>query len=148
MAGRRWGAGVVRAAACLLLLAGAGCGHWPWHHRTPPVPSVHELDVSGTDADRFPQRWQRNTLLVDLSAASGSGNIVLKPVAGTTWPVRIALRVSPGAIGVLDVRAAQRVSLPITAVGKPIDLQLDPAIYTPTTPQISVTWGPATGAAP
>jgi hypothetical protein len=148
MARGSFGAGMARAAAGLLVLAGAACSHWPWHHHPPVVPVVHELDVSGTDADRFAQRWQRNTLVLDLTAASGAGSIVVKPVAGSTWPVRIALRVTPGAIGVLDVRAAQRLSLPITPVGNPVDLELDPAIYGATTPQLSISWGPASSATP
>jgi hypothetical protein len=26
--------------------------------------------------------------------------------------------------------------------GKPVDLELDPGVYTPTTPQMTVSWGP------
>jgi len=57
--------------------------------------------------------------------------------------VRVALRVTPGAIGVLEVRGAQRVILPITAGGKPVDLELPPGVYTPTTQQLTVSWGAA-----
>jgi hypothetical protein len=139
------------AAALSLAISCAGCGqyvltkpHWPWQHSPPPPPApVHELDISGGAADSFPQYWQRNTLLVDLSAASGSGNITLKPTAGGSWPVRVAFRVTPGSIGVLDVRAAQHTGLPITPGGaKPIDLELSPGVDTPTTPEMSVSWGP------
>ena len=50
----------------------------------------------------------------------------------------------PGAVGMLEVRAAQRSALPITpAAGKPVDLELPPGVYTPTTPQLTVSWGPA-----
>src|SRR5580658_4245241 len=68
---------VVRAAAVTLALSAAGCSHlhWPWQHSPPPPPvPVHELDVSGAAADAFPQYRKRNTLLLDLSAASGSGS--------------------------------------------------------------------------
>jgi hypothetical protein len=138
------------AVAVLAALAAGGCGHlpslhWPWHHTSPPPPPpVHELDVSGAPAaDAFPQSWKRNTLLVDLSAASGTGSITLKPVAGTVWPVRLAFRVTPGSIGVLEVRAAQRATLPIVAAGgKAVDLELAPGIYTPQTEQMTVSWGP------
>jgi hypothetical protein len=107
---------------------------------------VHELDIGGAT---FPQYWKRNTLLVDLSAASGSGSITLKPAEGGSWPVRVAFRVTPGSIGVLDVRAAQRVSLPIApGSGKPIDLELSPGVYTTTTPEMSVSWGPLAVAPP
>ena len=138
---------VVRAAAIAAVLLTGACSHlhWPWHRRPPPSPPpVHELDVSGAAAaDAFPQSWKRNTLVVDLSAAAGSGGVTLKPVEGTTWPVRIAFRVTPGSIGVLEVRAAQRVDLPISATpGKPIDLELAPGVYTAQSPDMKVSWGP------
>lgn len=142
-----------RSAALAVVLLAGGCshvsGHWPWHHAPPPPPPpVHELDISGApSADSFPQSWKRNTLLVDLSAASGSGGVTLKPVEGTSWPVRIAFRVTPGAIGVLEVRAAQRVSLPISgSAGKPIELELAPGVYTAQSPDLHVAWGPAPAA--
>ena len=132
---------------CVLALSTAGCSHlhWPWHHRTPPPPTpVHELDITSAGATAtYPQYWKRNTLLVDLSAASGSGSITLKPVSGGSWPVRLALRVTPGAVGVLEVRAAQHTRLPITSGGgKPVDLELAPGICTPTTPEMTVSWEP------
>jgi hypothetical protein len=122
--------------------------HWPWHHAppAPPVP-VHELDVSGTATPA--QYWKRNTLLIDLSAASGAGQIVLKPAAGNAWPVRLALRVRPGAFGVLEVRGAAREVLPMDATGvSPVDLELPPGIYTAGTREITVSWGPAEAVAP
>jgi hypothetical protein len=135
------------AGVCALALVVGGCGHlhWPWHHQPPPPPvPVHELDISGAPSSvSFPQYWKRNTLLVDLSAASGSGSITLKPAAGTAWPVRLAFRVTPGAIAALEVHAAERTVLPITpGGGKPIDLELAPDLYTPTTAQMTVSWGP------
>jgi hypothetical protein len=135
----------VRVSVLALALVVAGCGHWPFHRHAPaaPVP-VHELEVTGAAPDTYPQYWRRNTLLLDLSAASGSGSITVKPAAGGSWPVRLALRVTPGAVGMLEVRAAQRSALPITpAAGKPVDLELPPGVYTPTTPQLTVSWGPA-----
>jgi hypothetical protein len=140
----------VRCAALLVLgLSATGCGHL-WHHASaPPAAPVHELDIGGANAaEAFPQYWKRNTLLVDLSAASGSGSITLKPVAGSSWPVRLAFRVTPGAIGVLEVHAAQRTALPIVVgSAQPVDLELTPGVYTPQTPEISVSWGPV-GAPP
>jgi hypothetical protein len=92
----------------------------------------------------YPQHWQRNTLLVDLQGVSGEGQIELKPREGTVWPVRLAFRVTPGAVGVLEIHAEQRSVLPITAAGKkPIELELDPGIYSSKTPQIAVAWHPA-----
>lgn len=132
------------------LLAVSGCSHlhWPWHRKAPQAPTpVHELDITGAAADSFPQYWKRNTLLVDLSAAGSSGSLVLKPAAGGSWPVRLAFRIRPGAIGALEVRAAQRVVLPIhPAAGQPVDLELTPGVYRPDTPQIAVSWGPALSA--
>ena len=140
--------GFIAVAAFAALLAGCGhlSPHWPWQHRhTPPASAVHELDIVGAPgADAFTQSWKRNTLLIDLSAASGSGSLTLTPVSGGGWPMRLAFRVTPGAIGVLEVRAAQRVSLPISASGgKPVDLELPAGVYTPMSPQMTVSWGPA-----
>lgn len=147
---------VARAALLVALLALGACSHlpqwahwphwsphWPWQHAPPPPPQpVHELDVSGAATPA--QYWQRNTLLIDLSAASGSGSIVLTPPAGHSWPVRLAFRVRPGAFGELEVRGAAREVLPISAVGtRPMDLELPPGIYDPRTPQLTVSWGPA-----
>lgn len=131
----------------VLVLAGAGCSslHWPWHKEPPPPPvRVHVLDVSGPGAAAaIAQYWKRNTLLVDMSAASGSGSLTLKPPADG-WPVRVALRVMPGAVAEIDVRGAQREVLPITpSGGKPIDLELAPGVYAAKTPEITVSWGPA-----
>ena len=134
-----------RAATALCLLLVSACGHWPWHHAPPAPPAeIHELDISGATASSVRQFWKRNTLLVDLSAASGSGSVVLKPVADRGWPVRLALRVTPGAVGVLQVGADELVSLPITPGSpKPVDLELAPGVYGVHTAQITVSWGPA-----
>jgi hypothetical protein len=128
--------------AALLTLAGCSHLHWPWHRSPPPAPTpVHALEMSGSMT--APQYWKRNTLLVDLSAASGEGHIVLAPAAGTTWPVRLAFRVTPGSFGTLEIRGAGRELLPITGTGvKPVDLELPPGIYLAGTPQITVSWGP------
>ena len=125
----------------------AGCSHlkWPWHHAPPPPPTpVHVLDVSGSAASAVrAQYWTRNTLVLDMSAASGSGSITLRPPSDG-WPVRLALRVSPGSLGELDVRGAERVVLPIvSSTGKPVDLELPPGVYPPKTAEITVAWGPA-----
>jgi hypothetical protein len=142
------GAGAQRTAAlalaCLLV---AGCSHvqWPWRHQPPrpPVP-VYEVDLGASGDDGYLQYWKRNTLLLDLSSAGASGQITLKPIEGSTWPVRLAFRVRPGAFAVLEVRGDERVSLPINPTGSaPIDLELAPGVYTQKTPQLTVSWGPA-----
>jgi len=143
--------GMMSAGVLAVAVSLAGCSHlpsmhWPWHHKpAPPPPLVHELDEAsdGGAAASFPQYWMRNTLVVDLQGVSGSGSVSLKPREHTAWPVRIALKVTPGSVGELEVRAAQRIVLPVTPAGtKPIVLELAPGIYVPKTPQITVSWGP------
>lgn len=144
-------AGITARAAVLgaLLTLGA-CSHlhwpswhWPWHRAPEPAPvPVHVLDVSGSASPA--QYWKRNTLLIDLSAASGAGQVVLTPAGGNPWPVRLAFRVRPGAFGALEVRGAEREVLPIDSSGvSPVDLELPPGIYAASTPRITVSWGPA-----
>lgn len=144
---------VARTGVLALIVSLSGCSHlpsmhWPWHrHAAPPPPEVHELDETseGGASAPFPQYWSRNTLVVNLQGASGSGSVVLKPREGTTWPVRIAFKVVPGSFGELDVRGAQRIVLPITPTGvQPVLLELSPGIYVPKTPQMTVSWGPST----
>src|SRR5438270_2891377 len=140
------GASAGRAGGAGRVLLAAGCGHlpamhWPWHQRPAPAAApVHELDISAAAGapDSWQQYWRRNTLVVDLTAASGSGSITLKPASGAAWPVRLALRVTPGAIGVLEVPADQRLILPITPAGKPTALDPTPRLYTSPTKQMSI----------
>ena len=143
---------VTTAMLLALLTIAAGCSHmphphWPWHRKPAPAPEVvHELVVKTPDgADvTFPQYWKGNTLIVDMRLAGGQGSVVLKPREHTVWPVRIAFRVMPGQFGALEVRAAQRVVLPITTAGtKPVDLELAPGVFIMKSPQMAVTWGPA-----
>ncbi len=147
---RQRGGTTARGAMLAALLTLGGCSHlhWPWHHSPPPPPTpVHALEVSGSATPA--QYWKRNTLLVDLSGAGGSGSIVLKPAAGGSWPVRLAFRVTPGSIGALEVQGAAREVLPIGASGThPVDLELPPGIYLADTPQISVSWGAAPALSP
>jgi hypothetical protein len=149
--------GLETAAVLLALWALGGCSHlpamhWPWHRHVPaPAAPVHELDITGAAGTQvaFPQYWNRNTLVVDLSSVSGSGSITLAPPAGSSWPVRLALRITPGSIGLLEVRADQRLILPVTpSAGKPVELELAPRLYTSKTRQMSVTWGTRGAPAP
>jgi len=136
------------AAAVLAAALTAGCSHfsmhWPWTHKAPPPPvPVNELTLttpSGAPA-AYPQYWKRNTLLIDLHEASQEGGITVQPHAGGQWPVRVALRVTPGSIGVLEVRGEERVVLPVAqAAGAPIDIELAPGVYIATTVQLKVHW--------
>ena len=65
----------------------------------------------------------------------------MTPRAATQWPVRLAFRITPGSIGVLEVHGEQRMLLPVAAQGSaPVDLELVPGVYAPTTAQITVRW--------
>jgi hypothetical protein len=144
---RRRAANAVVLAALLL----SGCAHlsgmhWPWAHKSAPAPvPVNELTET-TDAGAaaaYPQYWKRNTLLVDLHEVTSDGSLTLKPRPGTQWPVRIAFRVTPGSIGVLEVRGEERMIIPVAQAGTtPVDLELTPDIYKVTTVQIKVRWSP------
>ena|ERR1700728_408298 len=141
------------AASCLVasLLSLAGCAslsaHLPWGHRAPPPPEVSTaLTVAAADgtALAWPQVWQRNDVVLDLSGVAGTGAAVVMPRAGLAWPVRVALRVTPGSIGAIDVRGAQRLIVPVPASGAgPVDLELPPGVYVAATKQITLNWGPA-----
>jgi hypothetical protein len=141
----QWG----KAAGVLVLtIVLAGCSHlpqWPWRHKETPPPQVHELDETseGGAAASFPQYWMRNTLVVDLQGVSGTGSVTLKPREHTQWPIRIAFKVTPGSVGEVEVKAVQRVVLPITTTGtKPVFLELTPGTFSMKTPQIVASWGP------
>ena len=56
--------------------------------------------------------------------------------------MRVAFRVTPGTLGLLEVQADQRMLIPVTREGTaPVDLELVPGVYTAKTPQITVQWG-------
>ena len=147
--------------AATLLATLAGCSSlslpkisWPFGAKTVPAPQpVDEIvfeSAAGAVDSTYPQYWKRNTLVVDLRAAPSSGRVTMRPRAADGWPVRLAFRVTPGAIGQLEVQAAQRVLLPVNAgAAPPLDLELAPSVYQRDTPAIVVSWGqspPAPGA--
>ncbi|MFO7276789.1 MAG: hypothetical protein DIU56_007115 [Pseudomonadota bacterium] len=138
------------ASAALWIAALTGCGatssfRWPWAERPEPPPAaVIELSITGEDGGArtgFPQYWKRNTLLIDLQSASGEGSIVLKPRPGGSWPARLAFRVMPGRVGRLELLGEERVVLPIAPEGgSPVDLELRPGLYRPSTEHVVVRW--------
>jgi hypothetical protein len=140
------------AAASLLLAAGlglAGCAslttHLPWRHRAPPAPEVSTaLTVATPDgaALAWPQVWQRNDVVLDMSGVAATGAAVVMPRSGLAWPVRVALRVTPGVIGAIDVRGAQRLIVPVPASGGSVNIELPPGVYVAATKQIMLSWGP------
>ncbi len=124
-----------------LVLGVVACGHMPWSARTAEAPravqELQEFAEDGTAIHAFPQFWKRNTLVVDLQAAASSGKVILKPRDNRQWPVRMAFRVTPGTLGLLEVQADQRMLIPITSEGTgPVDIELVPSVYTPKTPQM------------
>jgi hypothetical protein len=118
---------------------------WPFYKKPKPVPeAVHEVDLLNADGTpaSFPQYWKRNTLVIDLSGASGTGTVTARLPAETTWPVRVAVRVQPGSVQQLDVQGEERSVLPVAAEGTlPIDLELMPSVFRPTTQAIYINWG-------
>lgn len=119
---------------------------WPFHKKAKPgPPAVHEFDLVNTDgsAAPYPQYWERNTLVIDLSGASGTGAVTARLPEESTWPVRVAMRVRPGSVQQLEVQGEERNVLPVSAQGtKNIDIELAPSVYTPKTAAIYISWGP------
>ncbi|HTY94887.1 MAG TPA: hypothetical protein VMC02_13415 [Steroidobacteraceae bacterium] len=142
-------------AALGLLVAGllglAGCAslsaHLPFRHKPPPAPEVSTALTVATPEGvpvTWPQVWQRNDVVLDMSTVSGEGAAVVMPRSGLAWPVRVALRISRGAIGSIDVHGAQRLVVPIPAGGAgSVDIELPPGLYVAATKQLTLKWGPA-----
>jgi hypothetical protein len=142
------------AAVSLLVAVGlglAGCAslsaHLPWRHKAAPAPEVSTaLTVAAPDgaALSWPQVWQRNDVVLDMSGVAATGAAVVMPRTGLAWPVRVALRVTPGVIGAIDVRGAQRLVVPIPPTGAgTVDVELPPGVFVAATKQITLNWGPA-----
>ncbi len=93
---------------------------WPFYKKPKPVPeAVHELDLVNADGTpaSYPQYWKRNTLVIDLSGASGTGSVTARLPAETTWPVRVAVRVQPGSVQQIEVQGEERSVLPVAPEG-------------------------------
>jgi hypothetical protein len=135
---KRPGAAAVIALLCAAL---AGCAmHWPWRHRPPPAPQpVQELLAPAP----ILQFWDRNTLLLDLTALRGEGVATLTPVARRGWPIRLEFRVQPGSIAQLEVQGRERVVFEVPGTGAPVVFKLAPDAYVADTPQISLRWSAA-----
>src|SRR5882724_8509926 len=110
----------VALGVAALALTVAGCAHrphlaWPWHAKSAAAPHAVEAVVvrsqDGVTVRAFPQYWVRNALLIDLSGAAGTGTIVLTQRPGDAWPVRLAFRVRPAEIKMLEVSGVQRLVL-------------------------------------
>ncbi len=143
---------------------------WPFSAKpVPPLVPVDEVifESPGAPADAsaapttdapvavapvvaFPQYFKRNTLIIDLTSASGAGSVQMRAKTPAGWPMRIAFRVKPGSFEAIEVRADQRVLLPLVASAtRPTqDLALPPGSYHVQTPSMQLRWGPAVPPAP
>jgi hypothetical protein len=143
--------------ACLAVLAigfAAGCKsmpklkykpHWPWSAKSAAVePLANQIAweaVEGSTAVEFPQHWLRNTLVIDMTSASGGGSVRMHAKASMGWPVRMALRVKPGSIASVEIQAEQRVVIPIIVSGAATaDLAIAPGVYNAKTPTVTLSW--------
>ena len=118
---------------------------WPFYKKPKPEPeAVHEVDLVNADGSpaSYPQYWKRNTLVIDLSGASGTGSVTARLLPETTWPVRVAVRVRPGSMQQVEVQGEERTVLAIAPEGTlPLDLELAPSVYRPDTGAIYFNWG-------
>jgi hypothetical protein len=142
-------------ALCMLL---GGCAlHWPWRHRPAPAPQpVHELTIQPNAAPDAPdaaaagllaQYWDRNALLLDLTALHGQGAITLTPDPARGWPIRLELRVQPGGIARVEVSGGERVVFEVPGQGKALVLKVPPEVYVRGTAGISLRWSAAADSA-
>jgi len=136
------------ALLAMLLLSLSACAmHWPWQRRPlPPPPPVHQVSIvadAPVAATTIVQYWDRNTLLLDLTAVGGEGGAIMTPIKALGWSVRLEFRVRPGSIGRLEVLAAQRVVYGVPAQGAPLLLKLAPSAYHADTAQIMLRWSAA-----
>jgi hypothetical protein len=133
--------------AALSLALSACAMHWPWQRRPAPPPQpVQQVTIvaeAPAAATTIVQYWDRNTLLLDLTAVGGEGGATLTPIKALGWPVRLEFRVRPGSIARLEVLAAQRVLYAVPAQGAPLLLKLAPSAYHADTAQIMLRWSAA-----
>jgi len=142
--------GLSLAVACCLALTACSSFRmpdlWPFNNKPKPVAeAVNELNLVNADGTpaSFPQYWKRNTLVIDLSGVSASGNVAARLPDETTWPVRVAVRVRPGSVGQIEILGEERNVLPVTTEGTlPIELEFAPSVYTAKTAAIYISWGP------
>ncbi len=136
--------GLIMAASLVL----TGCAmHWPWKRRPPvqpqPVQQVSIVSDAAGATVTIAQYWDRNTLLLDLTAVTGEGGANITPIKALGWPIRLEFRVRPGSIGQLEVVGAQRVQYAVPAQGEPLLLKLAPNADHANTPQITLRWSAA-----
>ena len=137
---------VVTTACSSFVLVGCSMPRiWPFYKKPKPMPEVvHEVDLVNADgsAASYPQYWRRNTLVIDLTGVSGAGTVAARLPAETTWPVRVAVRVTPGSVEQVEVVGEERNVVAVSREGLgPIDLEFPPSVFRPTTGAIYISWG-------
>jgi hypothetical protein len=136
------------ALIAMLALSLSACAmRWPWKRHPPPPPQpAHQVTIvpdAGVAATAIAQYWDRNTLLLDLTAAGGQGSASLTPIEALGWPIRLEFRVQPGNFSRLEVVGAQRVIFAVPLQGAPVLLRLAPSAYHTDTGQITLRWSAA-----
>jgi hypothetical protein len=120
--------------------------HLPWRHAPlGPAPLVNELVVEaagGSAAPTLPQTWDRNTLRVDMASVAGEGELLLRPLQGHDWPIRLEFGVRPGSFAHLEIRGEQRVILTVAASGLVSTVSVPQGTYAPATKELIVHYGP------
>jgi hypothetical protein len=132
----------------VMLLSGCATvkSHWPFGKtaQAAPVP-VSELEVKLPAAGPVPvvlQFWERNTLVIDLTAVASAGQVVLAHRVDRPWPARLAVRMAPRRFEVIEVRGAQRVVLPVaSADAGALTAELPPGVYDAGTAELTISWG-------
>jgi hypothetical protein len=131
-----------------LLLSGCATvkSHWPFGKAVQQAPQpVSELEVqlpADGPAPVLLQFWDRNTLVIDLTAVAGAGQVELVRRMDNAWPARLAIRMAPQRFEVLEVRGAQRVVLPVaTAASGAVTAALPPGVYDAGTAALTIKWG-------
>ena len=135
------------ALSAILLMSLSACAmHWPWKRGPAPPPQpVQQVTIVPDMPAATPilQYWDRNTLLLDLTAAHDEGGATVTPIKALGWPVRLEFRVQPGSIGRLEVVGAQRVLYAVPSQGAVLLLRLAPSAYHTDTAQITLRWNAA-----
>jgi len=120
----------------------------PARQSAEPVQAIG-VQVDGStaagSASSAPQSWDRNTLLVDLTRLGAEGAATLTPRPDQGWPARIAFRVRPGSMAILEVQGAQRVLYTVPSAGPAFTVTLEPGVYVVKTPSLRLLWRAADG---
>ncbi|MEZ5500315.1 MAG: hypothetical protein R3E77_12905 [Steroidobacteraceae bacterium] len=140
----------------ITLTAVSGCSHlprvkWPFARKATVIDLSEDAfaftDFASGASRNYPQYWSGNTLVIDLSAISGSGAVRVQPKdPDRTWPMRLALKLVPGTVQAVEVVGSARVIVPVVA-GAARELALSPDVYRARTPELIIRWGAAVGLA-